>query len=188
MSMADLNFPYLIPLQEGREVEVFEVKSLRGFWGTEEPSSWNAAGFVVQSGEPIFASRNGIVVEIVEAKRMGDPQTWYHTWNNSVTVLQPDGTLICYRNVWDDSKKLKLGEKIYAGQQLGIVAPGTSELILLIFQHSLNSADLRFVIPQFITGEKELTLLLPSQKYTVIHPKEIRAMEMTNREKRRYLK
>jgi len=188
MAMVELDFPYLIPLTEGREVEVFEVKSLDGFWGSEEPDSWNATGFVVQSGEPVFASRNGIVVEIVGAQRIGDPQTWYHTWTNSITVLQPDGTLICYHNVLNNNKKLKLGEKIYAGQQLGIVASGTTGLVLLIFQHSLNSVDLRFVIPQFVTGKEDAGILLPTQKYTVIHPTEIRGLEMTNREKRRHLK
>jgi len=188
MALADLDFPYLIPLAEGREVEVFDVTSLDGFWGSEEPSSWNATGFAVHSGEPVFASRTGIIVEIVGAQRTGDPGTWYHTWDNSITVLQPDGTLICYRHVQDNEKKWKLGEKIFAGQQLGRVVPGSEELILLIFQHALNSSDLRFVIPQFVTGENDTGILLSSQKFTVIHPHTIKGLEMTKREQRRYLK
>lgn len=188
MALADLDFPYLIPFSTGKEVSVFDVKSLTGFWGTNLPESWNATGFHATSGEPVFASRTGIIVEIVGAQRTGEPQTWYHTWNNSITVLQPDGTLICYRNVLDNSKKLKVNEKIFAGQQLGVVASGSSEVIILIFQHSLNSTDLRFVIPQFVIGENESGILLSSQKYKVVHPIEIKGREMNNREKRRNLK
>jgi hypothetical protein len=188
MALADLDFPYLIPFEPGREISVFDVKNLEGFWGTGLPESWNATGFQATAGEPVFASRTGIVVEIVGAQRTGEPQTWYHTWNNSITVLQPDGTLICYRNVVDNSKKLKVNEKIFAGQQLGVVAPGSTEVIVLIFQHSLNSTDLRFVIPQFVAGEKETGILLSSRKYKVVHPIEIRGLEMSNREKRRNLK
>ncbi|MBW6536974.1 MAG: M23 family metallopeptidase [Mariniphaga sp.] len=188
MALADLDFPYLIPFSPGKEVSVFDVKNLAGFWGSSLPESWNATGFLANPGEPVFASRTGIIVEIVGAQRTGEPQTWYHTWNNSITVLQPDGTLICYRNVVDNGKKLKANEKIFAGQQLGVVAPGNTEVIVLIFQHSLNSTDLRFIIPQFVIGENETGIILSSQKYNVVHPIETRGLEMSSREKRRNLK
>jgi hypothetical protein len=188
MALADLDFPYLIPFSPGKEVSVFDVKNLSGFWGTSLPESWNATGFQVTPGEPVFASRTGIIVEIAGAQRTGEPQTWYHTWNNSVTVLQPDGTLICYRNVVDNNKKLKVNEKIFAGQQLGVTAPGSTGIIVLIFQHSLNSTDLRFIIPEFVINENVTGLLLSSQKYKAVHPVDIRGLEMSNREKRRNLK
>lgn len=188
MALADLDFPYLIPFSPGKEVSVFDVKNLAGFWGSSLPESWNATGFQATPGEPVFAGRTGIIVEIAGPQRTGEPQTWYHTWTNSITVLQPDGTLICYRNVIDPGKKLKVNEKIFAGQQLGVVSPGNTEVIVLIFQHSLNSTDLRFVIPQFVTSENETGILLSSQKYKVVHPIEIRGLEMSNREKRRNLK
>lgn len=187
MALADLDFPYLIPFSPDAEVSVFDVKNMDGFWGTEEPGSWNATGFKASPGQSVYASRNGIVVEVVGAERTGDPQSWYHTWTNTVTLLQPDGTLICYRNVADNGKKLKIGEKVFAGQQLGEVIPRADEMIMLIFQHSLNSSDLRFIIPRFVISESETGQLLPSRKYSVAHPKEIRGIEMTRREKRRNL-
>jgi hypothetical protein len=188
MALADLDFPYLIPFSPDKEISVFDVKSLPGFWGNEELKSWNATGFNASSGEPVFASRTGVVVELVGKQRTGEPQSWYHTWNNSITVLQADGTLICYRNVIDPDKKLKVNEKIFAGQQLGVVATGSSEVILLIFQHSLSSNDLRFVIPQFVTGGNETGILLPSQNYGVVHPPEIIQLEMSRKERRKNFK
>ena len=188
MALANLDFPYLIPLKPGETVSVFNVQNIDGFWGSDEPESWNATGLNVQSGDPVFASRTGTVVEITGAVRDGDPANWYHTWTNSVTVLQPDGTLICYRNVIDPDEKLKVNEKIFAGQQIGVVPPNANELILLIFQHSLNSDELRFVIPQFVLSENETGLLISSPKTPVVHPTEIRGLEMSRREKRRNLK
>lgn len=188
LALPDLDFPYLIPFAPGSEISVFDVKSLSGFWGSALPDSWNATGFKAKPGEPVFASRTGIVVEVAGANRTGEPQTWYHTWSNSVTVLHADGTLMCYRNVVTGSIKLKVNEKIFAGQQLGFVAPHSNELLLVIFQQTLDSQTLKFVLPQFVTGKEETGILLPSRKYKAEHPAEIREIEMNNREKRKYLK
>lgn len=188
MSEINLDFPYLIPLKPGETASVFDVKNIDGFWGDEVPDSWVATGFKVQPGQPVYASRTGIVVEITGAVRDGEPANWYHTWTNSITVLQPDGTLICYRNVIDKNKKLSVNETIYAGEQIGIVSPKANELILMIFQNSLNSDDLRFIIPRFVTGEAATELLISSKNYKVAHPEKIRGLEMTRRERRKILK
>lgn len=186
-TIVDLNFPYLIPLAQGTKASVFEVKSLEGFSGSGEPSSLNVTGFAVKPGQEVYAARTGTVVEIAGNKRDGDPQVWYNAWSNSVTLLQPDGTLICYKNVVGSDARLRVGEKVFAGQAIGTVAPSAEQLIVVIFQHSLNSPDLRFIIPQYVT-ENYTGVLLSSQKYIVTHPLEIRGREMTSREKRRNLK
>ena len=188
MAEINLDFPYLIPLKPNETASVFDVKSIEGFWGNEVPDSWVATGFEVQAGQPVYASRTGTVVEIAGSSRTSKPETWYHTWTNSVTVLQPDGTLICYRNVIDKNKKLKVNEKVYAGQQIGVVPPNTNKLILMIFQNSLSSDELRFIIPQFVTDKDKTELLISSKEYKVVHPEKIRGMEMTRRERRKILK
>jgi murein DD-endopeptidase MepM/ murein hydrolase activator NlpD len=187
-AFSDLDFPYLIPFAQGKEVRVFDVKSMEGFMGTKDISSYNATGFAAQPRQAVVAARTGTVVEVAGVQRSGDPLHWYHTWNNTVTLLQPDGTLISYRNVIDPDKKLKPGGRVAAGQPIGVVAPGTSEVILVIFQHSLNSDALRFIFPQFVTGENKSEMLLPSQVYSVVHPSDVRGLELTKKEKRLYLK
>lgn len=188
LAIPDLDFPYLIPFEQGEEVAVSYVKSLEGFMGTKDPVSWNATGFAVTPRQQVYASRTGIVVEVAGAQRTGDPITWYHTWNNSITLLQPDGTLICYRNVTDPDRKLKPGTKVIAGQPLGVVAPDARNLILVIYQHRQDSDVMNYVIPQFITGENEAGVLISSKMYKVIHPAEIRGRELTRKEKRQYLR
>src|SRR5680860_339296 len=41
----NLDFPYLIPFAPGIKLHSFDVKSIAGFWGAEEPESWTATGF-----------------------------------------------------------------------------------------------------------------------------------------------
>lgn len=188
MAKIDLDFPYLFPFAPGSTVQSFNVENINGFAGTSEPRGWLATGFEVIAGQAIYAARNGIVVEITGGTRSTEPETWYNGWKNSITLLQSDGTLICYRNVVDPKKKLKVGQKVYAGQEIGEIVTGASQLIVLVYHDSLNSKDKLFIIPQFVTAENEIELVSPSKKYRVIHPKEIMGMEMTNKEKRKLLK
>ncbi len=187
-AIPDLDFPYLIPFKPGGSVSVFDVKEISGFWGNDEPKSWIATGFNTLPGIPVYSARNGIVAEVTGSSRVGSPETWYHTWTNTITVLQPDGTLICYRNVTDNDKKLKPGQKIFAGELIGNIESSSSQLVVMIWQNSFNSTELRFVIPQFYTDHKKGEILLVSEEYKVVHPDSVRGLEMTNREKRRYLK
>jgi murein DD-endopeptidase MepM/ murein hydrolase activator NlpD len=187
-SLADLDFPYLIPLKPGGSAKVRDVNDISGFLGSKEPGSWNATGFLVNSGSQVYACRTGTVVEIAGSQRSGDPQNWYHAWTSTITLLQADGTLICYRNIVDKDKNLKVGDKVFAGQVLGNVTPSSTELIILIFQNQLASAELRFIIPRFVTGDKTTEILFPSREYDIVHPEEIRMLEMTRREMKKILR
>lgn len=187
MAMVDLKFPYLIPFSEGEKIRVFDVEDIDGFRGTSKLDSWSATGFYANTGTTVYASRNGVVVEVAGAKRNEDTQTWYNGWNNNITVLQPDGTLICYRNVIDKLKKLKVGQTIYAGQVIGEVVSGTDNILLLIYHHSINTKGLIFIIPQFVVEESKYKILNSVSEYSVNHPVSIRGLEMTKREKKKLL-
>lgn len=184
----DLDFSYLIPLKEGGSVFVFDVKKIDGFWGNDTPDSWFATGFMANQRDPIFASRNGIVAEVVGETRTGDSRYWYHTWTNSITLLQADGTLICYHGVKFDTEKLIVGQKVFAGQKIGELTNKNGELVVLIFHDSLINKKLSFVIPQFVVNKNGDAEILNSVKpYKVFHPESVRGVEMTKRERRKYL-
>ncbi|WP_347841033.1 M23 family metallopeptidase [uncultured Draconibacterium sp.] len=185
---ADLDFPYLLPFKPASEVAIFDVKSIDGFWGTEGIDSWSATGFKANKGTELFACRTGIVVEITKQERNGDSRLWYHTWNNSLTVLHNDGTLICYHNINTASAQLKVGQKVYSGQKIGRVTSQTGELFLLIYHDSLFTKQLSFVIPQFVISETgERAILNSSKTYSVYHPKNIKVLEMNKRERKKIL-
>lgn len=188
--LADVNldFPYLIPFTPGNIVKPVDVKNIDGFWGNEEPKSWHATGFYAKPGEPVYAARQGQVVEIVAEKREGNSQSWYNTWTNTITLLQPDGTLITYKNVVHKENKLELNQKIYAGQVLGEVSPNATEVVLMIYHSTLTSDDLQFIIPVFVTAPGKTEILNSTLNIEVVHPNEIRGLEMTKKEIKKILK
>lgn len=184
----NLNFPYLVPFAPGTEIKPVDVNSIAGFWGPEEPKGWKATGFSASQGMPVFAARQGQVVEITGASRAGNSQTWYNTLTNAITLLQPDGTLITYKNVVDKSNNLKLNQKIQAGEQMGEVAAGANELVLVIYHYSLSSTGLQFIIPSFLTEPGKTEIVNSAQTIKLVHPDEVRGLEMTKKEQRQYLK
>ena len=188
MAKVDLDFPYLFPFVPGSEIQSFSVKNINGFMGDKEPKGWLATGFMVEAGQAIMASRNGIVVEIAGGTRNAESPNFYNRWTNTITLLQADGTLICYRNVIDPTKKFKIGDKVYAGEKLGVIASGASQLIILIYHESLNFEDKIFIIPQFVIAKDKVDLISPSKTYHVVHPKEIVGLEMSKKEKRKLLR
>jgi hypothetical protein len=183
----NLDFPYLIPLSPGKTATVFDVKSIDGFWGNEKLVRWAATGFNVQSGDKVYASRSGEIVEIVDKTRSENPEQWYNTWLNVITILQPDGTLITYKNVIDIDQKLRLNQKVYAGELLGEVVPNETELVVMIYHNTIRNDDLMFVIPQFVTTPGKIEMLNTAMDIKVVHPIDVRALEMTKREQRRIL-
>lgn len=183
----DLTFPYLLPFNPGEKVRAFDVTSLQGFWGKEEPKSWTATGFFAKPGQTVFSGRKGIVVEICGPVRDGNPQAWYNTWTNAITLLQTDGTIISYKNV-RKTENLKLNQVVQAGELLGEIPKGKSELLMVIYHQSLNTDDVRFVIPEFMVNENSRSIVNSVEEYKVVHPDKVRGMEMSKREKRKYLK
>jgi hypothetical protein len=184
----NLDFPYLVPFAPGTEIKPVDVNSIAGFWGPEEPKGWKASGFLASQGIPVFAARQGQVVEITGASRAGNSQTWYNTLSNAITLLQPDGTLIIYKNVVDKSNSLKLNQKIQAGEQMGELAAGANELVIVIYHYSLSSTGLQFIIPSFLTEPGKTEIVNSAQTIKVVHPDEVRVLEMTKKEQRQYLK
>jgi hypothetical protein len=184
----NLDFPYLVPFAPGTMVKPVDVKNMAGFWGAEEPKSWKATGFIANPGDPVYAARQGQIVEIAGPTRESDSKTWYHTWTNAITLLQPDGTLVTYKNVIDKDKKLELNQKIQAGEKLGEVAPNSSEIVLTMYHNTLTSSDLQFVIPLFVTAPGKTEILNSALNIEVVHPAEVRGLEMTKKEQRNLLK
>ncbi len=184
-SVVNLNFPYLIPFAPGAKVHPKEVADIDGFWGSVDPESWLATGFHAKPGDKIYAIRRGTVVEVAAQIKGGEPLYWYNTWNNAITVLQPDGTLVCYRNI--SSNTTKVNDKIYAGQQIGEIARGANELKIIIYQNSLGSDELRFIIPEFCVGENKTEIINVAKEYTVVHPISVRGLEMSKKERKKIL-
>ncbi len=103
-------------------------------------------------------------------------------------MLQPDGTLITYKNVVDRNQKLSVNQIIRAGEMLGEVATNSSEIIIMVYYNTLNSPDLVFIIPQFVTEPGKTEIVNSAQNIEVVHPLQVRGLEMTKKEQKKFLK
>ena len=188
MAIVDINFPYLIPFEPGKNVIPFDVKNIDGFWGDKPHESWKEVGFSAQPGQKVFSARKGIIIEIAGERRNTKPEFWVHGWNNAVTLMQPDGTLITYKNVVDPEGRLEVNKTIQAGEILGEVAENANEIVMMIYHHSLDSPELKFIIPLFVTEEGKSEIINPTLNINVVHPVEIISLEMSKREQKQILK
>jgi hypothetical protein len=71
---------------------------------------------------------------------------------------------------------------------MGEVSAGAHELVLVIYHYSLASTGLQFMIPSFLTEPGKTEIVNSAQTIKVVHPDEVRGLEMTKKEQRQYLK
>jgi hypothetical protein len=188
LATVNLDFPYLVPFEPGTKVKSFDVKNIDGFWGNKTPESWRATGFFAQPGHKVYTARQGVIVEVAGEPRNTKPELWVHAWTNAVTLLQPDGTLITYKNVIDREGKLEINKTIQAGEILGEVAENAGEIILLIYHHTLDSTEPEFIIPVFATSPGKTEIINPTLNIEVVHPLDIVSLEMSKRGQKKLLK
>ncbi len=179
----DLDYPYLLPFKPQTTVQSVAIEDFKHPY-KKFFADYYSTIFKALPAALVYACRNGVVVAI---KKDGvlTPNA-YPGGHNSVTILQPDGTLITYQNIIP--KKLKEGKKIYAGEQIGNLLPQDSTLIIFITQSQLDSHELKPIIPKFQVDKESVELVVGNQILNVVHPKSVRGKEMTRREKRKHLK
>jgi hypothetical protein len=57
-----------------------------------------------------------------------------------------------------------------------------------MYHNTLTSSDLQFVIPLFVTAPGKTEILNSALNIEVVHPAEVRGLEMTKKEQRNLLK
>jgi hypothetical protein len=108
--------PYLIPIGENRTVQFLIEKG-------ENSNKLYLNHYNMSPGDTVFNSRKGIVTALpdntIESDRIME--------KNSLEILHDDGTVAIYQGISSGSKLIKLGQKVYPGQPIGIM--GSSKLL-----------------------------------------------------------
>ena len=94
---ADTNFVYLFPLAPGKVVRVNRMVSLEKFFGKEGEKRITGLGFSTTAGDTIFASRGGLVTEVVDNAASTSENTSFHATENYLEVFHKDGTFARYK-------------------------------------------------------------------------------------------
>ncbi len=185
--LADVNldFPYLLPFCEGESAVPQEVdtsdQALSVIPNKEDGFFY---AFRAVPGQEICAARKGVVVDIF-SRLKDEPKEGAAKGYSYITLLHEDGTLATYFNATSDNKPLKLNQTIYPGEVFSCLDSISDELIVAVYYNRLFSSDYIFLSPKFHLSNADSHSLKINTEYTVAHPKEIRELEMTKKEKKK---
>lgn len=114
----DNSYVYLLPYQEGEQYEVGQ--GYGGKFSHYMKGKQHALDFVMEEGTPICAARGGVVVEVKQNSNKGGKTIKYQEYGNYVTICHDDGTLANYFHLQKGGSKVKVGDKVKAGQVIGL--------------------------------------------------------------------
>ena len=171
----DLNFPYLIPIGNGKTVKLHETK-------TENGVLYFLNQFVLEPQDTVFAVRKGIITALPDNKR--EVERIFKA--SSLEVLQNDGTIAIYLGLEPDKIFNKLGQDIYPGQPIGIIG---NSLILTLHITVPKDANRIEDLVLFYSDQNGNPIPSSSIRNTIVsHPQNIVKKELTSKELKKYQK
>ncbi|WP_317206375.1 M23 family metallopeptidase [Chryseobacterium sp. MFBS3-17] len=160
----DQNHIYSLPFEKGKTQRIYQ-----GYYGKFSHQNAQALDFDLQTGDEIFAAREGIVVETVSHHHRNCPDISCAKFNNRILIQHEDGTFADYAHLKQNGVSVKKGDFVSRGQLIGYSGnTGYSNGPHLHFSVFINRIDgSRTYLPTlFKTSESEGTLLKEGQKYT----------------------
>jgi len=165
MDEPDLDYPYLIPIGEGRTVDF--VRDSKYFY---------INNFKMNNRDSIYCMRKGIVTALpdlsVESERI--------IKTGSLEIRHKDGTVAVYRNIDSELCKLRIGETVYPGQLVGEII-SDKNLIVTIYQ-LIGDGKIRSIDNKYICDNNRLLNSGEISNEVVVFPKAIVEKEMSKRE------
>jgi murein DD-endopeptidase MepM/ murein hydrolase activator NlpD len=110
----DTDFVYSLPFEKGKTFKIFQ-----GYNGKSTHHNENALDFDMPIGTPILASREGIVVKVVQNYTQRCFERKCAEYNNYIFVYHPDGTFARYVHLKKDGALVKEGDVIKQDQLIG---------------------------------------------------------------------
>ena len=112
----DNSATYILPYPAGQSFPVSQ-----GFHGKYSHTGGDtySIDFKMPEGSPVHASRAGIVVGAKDDSNLGGGNKKYEWDANYILIRHSDGTLGHYVHLQKDGVKVKLGDKVIAGQHIG---------------------------------------------------------------------
>lgn len=206
----DLEFEYILPFKDGKNVKVQNLNYLGKKFGNSEPKNFKAFQFLTQPNDTVFAIRKGIVVSVKDGFKADDDYEFsYKSDANSITVEHDDGTLANYGVLKDNSFMVDIGDTVYPSTPLAIAGTydkvENSQLRLSLYYLDENVRKLDYdelkkenptnqthfyiyVDPLFYSNSKEILNLETGKTYTAFCDDAIIGLEMSNKEKKLWKK
>jgi murein DD-endopeptidase MepM/ murein hydrolase activator NlpD len=159
----DTTFVYQLPFRKD-----FGYRVSQGFFGEDTHSGIHALDIVMEEGDPILASRGGLVFSSVDTTiygPMGRHIAKYKDRHNGITIRHDDGTYASYGHILYGSSEVEKGDSVQVGDR--IARCGMSNGAHLHFQVNLpNGATYPYV---FATSKKPHGEVLEKGAYYMPH-------------------
>lgn len=110
------DFTYLFPFEHGTKFKLDQ-----GFGGkfSHQSENYYALDFSMDIGTPIFAAREGVVIEVKEDSNRGGANSSYAKYANFVSVYHSDGTFASYVHLKLNGAIVNVGDKVKEGEIIG---------------------------------------------------------------------
>ncbi len=107
---------YLFPFAHGEKHRVTQ-----GFNGTFSHFGENqyALDFDLDQGDPVYAARDGLVVEVKKDSNVGGPSMRYAEYGNRIVILHEDGSFGNYVHLMQGGAEVEVGDRVRAGERIG---------------------------------------------------------------------
>lgn len=107
----DTQYVYDLPFGKGKTFWIHQ-----GYNGTFSHQNENSLDFIMPEGTEVLASREGLVIDIVQNNNQSCPTRSCAPFGNYVSILHPDGTIAQYYHLEQNGVQVKLGDSVTKGQ------------------------------------------------------------------------
>ncbi|MBN2618248.1 MAG: M23 family metallopeptidase [Spirochaetales bacterium] len=110
------DFLYLFPFAHGEKHKIDQ-----GFGGkfSHQDENYYAVDFSMDIGTPIYAARDGVVVEVKEDSNRGGASSSYAKYGNFISIYHSDGTFASYVHLKKDGAEVEVGDEVFMGDLIG---------------------------------------------------------------------
>lgn len=174
----DAEFRYRLPLGDGTKTVVGQAPGGEITTHTG-PDSLYAVDFSVAENTPVVAARDGTVIDVADNFTRGGEEADLLERANVVTLLHDDGSMASYVHLAPHSTKVKLGDKVSAGQMLAYsgntgystgphlhfaVTKATVRKNGVVASESIPTTFVAFNPPRVFTAEQNMSLVVDYQQ------------------------
>jgi hypothetical protein len=198
--MPDTSFQYLLPGNTGNHLRVSQVSSTVSLLSQRLGTEFRGTGFMYRLNDTICASRAGTIFECSDTAKQGEKAGMIFTsGRNKISIEHKDGTLGIYAITAPIKLLVSPGDQVFPGQPLAIFNKESEKYTLLFSTCYLDEKKLLaenspdntiyfiYMPTHFYGNENESSTVLQTNKeYTVQHPVNIIAAEMSKKEKKKF--
>lgn len=185
------NYPYLLPVEEGREVELLLLSNMqRTYAGDKDAQQFLGVAIMLEEPSAVVAPRKGIISSMRMDYQPDDAKViGFTTDENFIEIFHEDGTFTELKVLEAGSARVKVGDVVYPGDVLARSAGGNYEggnqvrMVTRSLKAENSDFDYHVFLPSLWSGSQALKPI-HGQKLSASHPLELVEKEMTKKERK----